>query len=59
MQVAILTFDGFNELDSFVASAVINRLRPEGWAAYITSPAEEVTSMAAKLAVERYWRLPR
>ncbi|GGE94814.1 DJ-1/PfpI family protein [Sphingomonas prati] len=45
MQVAILTFDGFNELDSFVAAAILNRLRPEGWAAYITSPAEEVTSM--------------
>lgn len=44
MQIAILTFDGFNELDSFVASAILNRMRPRGWAAYITCPAEQVTS---------------
>ena len=25
MQIAVVTFDGFNELDSFVASAIINR----------------------------------
>lgn len=45
MQVAVLTFDGFNELDSFVAAAIINRLRPHGWAAHITSPTETVVSM--------------
>lgn len=44
MQVAILTFDGFNELDSFVAAAILNRLRPHGWAAHITAPTETVTS---------------
>jgi transcriptional regulator GlxA family with amidase domain len=45
MQVAILTFDGFNELDSLIAAAILNRLRPEGWAASITSPTAQVTSM--------------
>lgn len=45
MQIAVLTFDGFNELDSFVAAAILNRLRAQGWAAHITSPTEEVTSM--------------
>lgn len=45
MQVAVLTFDGFNELDSFVAAAILNRLRPHGWAAHITAPTETVTSM--------------
>lgn len=45
MQVAVLTFDGFNELDSFIASAIINRLRPKGWNAYITCPSDVVTSM--------------
>lgn len=45
MQVAILTFDGFNEVDSFVAAAIINRLRPYGWKAHITAPTPEVTSM--------------
>lgn len=45
MQIAVLTFDGFNELDSFVAAAILNRMKPHGWAAHITSPTENVTSM--------------
>ena len=45
MQIAVLTFDGFNELDSFVASAILNRMRGQGWAAHIASPTETVTSM--------------
>lgn len=45
MQIAVLTFDGFNELDSFVAAAILNRMKPQGWAAHITSPTEQVTSM--------------
>ena len=45
MQIAVLTFDGFNELDSFVAASILNRLRPQGWRAWITSPTETVTSM--------------
>lgn len=43
--VAVVTFDGFNELDSFIASALINRCRNEGLAAYITTPTPAVTSM--------------
>src|ERR1700752_2198949 len=38
MQIAVLTFDGFNEIDSFVAAHILNRLRPQGWRAFITSP---------------------
>lgn len=45
MQIAVLTFDGFNELDSFVAAAILNRMKPHGWEAHITAPSEEVTSM--------------
>lgn len=45
MQIAVLTLDGYNELDSFIAAAILNRMRAKGWAAYITSPADEVTSM--------------
>jgi transcriptional regulator GlxA family with amidase domain len=45
MQIAILTFDGFNELDSFIAAGILNRMRHKGWKAHITSPTEEVTSM--------------
>ena len=45
MQIAILTFDGFNEIDSFVAVSMLNRMKPQGWSAYITSPTKTVTSM--------------
>ena len=45
MQIAVLTFDGFNELDSLVAAAILNRLKPQGWHAWITAPAKQVTSM--------------
>lgn len=45
MKVAVVTFDGFNELDSFIALGLINRLSHRGWSAEITSPAEQVRSM--------------
>jgi transcriptional regulator GlxA family with amidase domain len=43
MRVAIVTFDGFNELDSFIALGLLNRA--DGWKAEITSPSAHVTSM--------------
>ena len=46
MQIAILTLDGFNELDSFIAAGILNRMKSHGWAAHITCPTREVTSMA-------------
>jgi transcriptional regulator GlxA family with amidase domain len=45
MRIAILTFDGFNELDSFIASAILNRVKLPDWKAEITSPTPTVTSM--------------
>ena len=45
MRVAILTFDGFNELDSFIPLGLLNRLSAQGWSAQITSPSTHVTSM--------------
>jgi transcriptional regulator GlxA family with amidase domain len=45
MRIAILTFDGFNELDSFIALGLLNRLGAQGWKAEITSPSTQVTSM--------------
>lgn len=45
MQIAVLTFDGFNELDSFVAAGILNRKRADGWMAHICSPTPTVTSM--------------
>ncbi len=45
MRIAILTFDGFNELDSFIAAGILARMQPQGWEIRIASPAEQVTSM--------------
>ncbi len=45
MRIAILTFDGFNELDSFIALGLLNHLGAQGWKAQITSPTRQVTSM--------------
>jgi transcriptional regulator GlxA family with amidase domain len=53
MQIAVLTFDGFNELDSFVAAAILNRMKAKGWEAHITSPTEQVTSMNGVLVTRQ------
>lgn len=45
MRIAVLTFEGFNELDSFVAAGLLNRLRSQGWQAQLTCPSEQVSSM--------------
>jgi transcriptional regulator GlxA family with amidase domain len=45
VRIAILTFDGFNELDSFIALGLLNRLGADGWKAEIASPSAQVTSM--------------
>ncbi len=45
MRIAILSFDGFNELDSFVPLALLNRLAHLGWKAEIAAPATSITSM--------------
>jgi len=44
-RVAILSFDGFNELDSFIALGLLNRLRPLGFSAELCGPGHAVTSM--------------
>ncbi|EOY4517122.1 DJ-1/PfpI family protein [Vibrio vulnificus] len=45
MDIAVLTFDGFNELDSFIAAGIFNRMKDAGWNVQITSPSKYVTSM--------------
>ncbi|HGH6036070.1 TPA: DJ-1/PfpI family protein, partial [Vibrio mimicus] len=45
MDIAVLTFDGFNELDSFIAAGILNRMKEFGWNVQITCPSEYVTSM--------------
>lgn len=44
-KIAVLTFDGFNEIDSFVVLSILNRMKPEGWVAFITSPSNFITSV--------------
>lgn len=45
MHIAILTFQGFNELDSLIALGVLNRIRKPDWRVTICCPETEVTSM--------------
>lgn len=48
MHIAILTFDGFNDLDSLVAFGMLNRIALLGdrdWRVRIASPTPRVTSM--------------
>jgi transcriptional regulator GlxA family with amidase domain len=45
MHIAILTFEGFNELDSLIALGILNRVKKPGWRVSIASPAARVRSM--------------
>src|SRR5689334_10208534 len=45
MHIAILTFEGFNELDSLIALGILNRVKRPDWRVSIASPAARVRSM--------------
>jgi transcriptional regulator GlxA family with amidase domain len=45
MHIAILTFEGFNELDSLVAFGILNRVRQPDWRVSIACPTARVRSM--------------
>ena len=45
MHIAILTFEGFNELDSLIALGILNRIKKPDWRVSIASPAARVRSM--------------
>lgn len=45
MHIAILTFEGFNELDSFIALGILNRIKKPDWKVSIACPAPQVRSM--------------
>ncbi|MGR0278656.1 hypothetical protein ACUM5Y_06315 [Marinomonas dokdonensis] len=49
MKVAILTFDGFNELDSFIAAGILNRMKEKGWKVQTTGSTPRVTSTKKQL----------
>lgn len=45
MHIAILTFDGFNELDSLIALGILNRIKQPDWRVSLASPTARVRSM--------------
>jgi transcriptional regulator GlxA family with amidase domain len=45
MHIAILTFEGFNELDSLIALGILNRIKTPGWRVTLSCPTPTVTSM--------------
>ncbi len=45
MHIAILTFQGFNELDSLIALGVLNRIKKPSWRVSLCCPEPTVTSM--------------
>jgi len=45
MHIAILTLDGFNELDSLIALGLLNRVKLPGWRVSLACPSPQVTSM--------------
>ena len=45
MHIAILTFDGFNELDSLIALGILNRVKKADWRVSLCCPTPTVTSM--------------
>ncbi len=45
MHVAILTFEGFNELDSLIALGILHRIKKPGWRVTLACPTPSVTSM--------------
>ncbi len=53
MHIAILTFDGFNELDSLIALGILNRIKKSDWRVSIASPTPKVESMNG-LIIERH-----
>ena len=45
MHITILTFEGFNELDSLVALGILNRIKKPHWRVTLSCPTPSVTSM--------------
>ena len=45
MRVAIVVFDGFSELDTFITFGLLNRLGASGWKAELAAPSARITSM--------------
>lgn len=53
MHIAILTFDGYNELDSLIVLGILNRIKKPDWRVSIASPTARVKSMNG-VVIERH-----
>jgi len=45
MHISIITFDGFNELDSLIVYGILNRIKQPGWRVTIAGSEKRVSSM--------------
>lgn len=45
MQISVVGFDGFNEIDVFVTLNILNRVQQDDWTVSLAGPAETLTSM--------------
>ncbi len=45
MRIAIVIFDGFDEIDAFISLGLLNRLSALGWKAELAAPVTRATSM--------------
>ena len=45
MHIAIVSFDGFNELDSLIAFGILNRIKRPDWRVSVCGPSPELVSM--------------
>lgn len=53
MHISILTFDGYNEIDSIIALGILNRIKKPDWRVTIASPTRWVESMNG-VVIERH-----
>ena len=45
VDIAVLTLDGFNEIDSFVALHILGRVAEPGWRVHLAGATPTITSM--------------
>ncbi len=51
MRIAIVAFDGFNELDSLIALGILNRVGRPDWQVALVSPTPKLRSMNGIVAL--------
>ena len=51
MHIAILTFEGFNELDSLIAFGVLSRIKKLGWRVTLSKITTKVAGKQSNIAI--------